>query len=52
LWADLRRRSHLTVPEQWVIAAPDEETAKELSENLAGHEVAVEANSELAAEHR
>jgi polar amino acid transport system substrate-binding protein len=34
---------------QWVIAAPDEETAGELSEDLEGHEVAVEANSELAA---
>jgi polar amino acid transport system substrate-binding protein len=34
---------------QWVIAAPDEETAKELSEDLEGHEVAVEANSDLAA---
>jgi polar amino acid transport system substrate-binding protein len=34
---------------QSVIAAPDEETANELSEDLEGHEVAVEANSELAA---
>ena len=34
---------------QWVIAAPDEETAEELSEDLEGHEVAVEANSGLAA---
>lgn len=34
---------------QWVIAAPDEQTARELSEDLEGHEVAVEANSELAA---
>jgi polar amino acid transport system substrate-binding protein len=34
---------------QSVIAAPDKETAQELSEDLEGHEVAVEANSELAA---
>jgi polar amino acid transport system substrate-binding protein len=34
---------------QSVIAAPDEETANELSEDLEGHEIAVEANSELAA---
>jgi polar amino acid transport system substrate-binding protein len=34
---------------QSVVAAPDEETAKELSEDLEGHEVAVEANSEIAA---
>jgi polar amino acid transport system substrate-binding protein len=34
---------------QWVIAAPDERTARDLSEDLEGHEVAVEANSELAA---
>jgi polar amino acid transport system substrate-binding protein len=34
---------------QWVIAAPDEETARELSEDLEGHEVAVEANSAIAA---
>jgi polar amino acid transport system substrate-binding protein len=34
---------------QSVIAAPDEETATELSEDLEGQEVAVEANSELAA---
>ena len=34
---------------QWVIAAPDEETARELSEDLEGYEVAVEANSPIAA---
>lgn len=34
---------------QWVVAAPDEETAEELSEDLEGHEVAVEANSAMAA---
>jgi polar amino acid transport system substrate-binding protein len=34
---------------QSVIAAPDSETARELSEDLEGHEIAVEANSELAA---
>jgi polar amino acid transport system substrate-binding protein len=34
---------------QWVIAAPDEETASDLSEDLEGHEVAVEANSAIAA---
>lgn len=34
---------------QSVIAAPDEKTAEELSEDLEGHEIAVEANSELAA---
>ncbi len=32
-----------------LIAAPDEQTAGELSEDLEGHEVAVEANSEAAA---
>jgi polar amino acid transport system substrate-binding protein len=40
-------RPYLTT--QAVIAAPDEQTARELSEDLEGHEVAVEANSELAA---
>jgi polar amino acid transport system substrate-binding protein len=40
-------RPYLNV--QWVIAAPDEQTAGELSKDLEGHEVAVEANSELAA---
>jgi polar amino acid transport system substrate-binding protein len=34
---------------QWVIAAPDRATARDLSEDLEGHDVAVEANSELAA---
>jgi polar amino acid transport system substrate-binding protein len=34
---------------QLVIAAPDEATARDLSEDLEGHEVAVEANSEAAA---
>jgi polar amino acid transport system substrate-binding protein len=34
---------------QWVIAAPDEQTARALSEDLEGHEVAVEANSAIAA---
>jgi polar amino acid transport system substrate-binding protein len=34
---------------QWVIGAPDEETARELSEDLEGHEIAVEANSDIAA---
>jgi polar amino acid transport system substrate-binding protein len=34
---------------QWVIAAPDERTARALSEDLEGHEVAVEANSGIAA---
>jgi polar amino acid transport system substrate-binding protein len=34
---------------QWLVAAPDEETARELSEDLEGHEVAVEANSGIAA---
>lgn len=34
---------------QWVIAAPDEALAAELSEDLEGHEVGVEANSPIAA---
>lgn len=40
-------RPYLTT--QTVIAAPDERTADALSEDLEGHEVAVEANSEAAA---
>lgn len=40
-------RPYLTT--QWVIAAPDQDTADELSDDLEGHEVAVEAHSDIAA---